>query len=194
MKVNFRYKLTIITFVLVMMVLIAPVSINAEPLVIKDSRKQEVKLGQIPQRVVSLVPSLSEIIEAISVGDHLVGVTYHDTYPAELAMKTIVGGFASPNIEKIAALNPDVILVSDRHTTVIDHFKGGPVQLICLEINSIEESFSVIELMGRLFQRRDQAERLANDIRNNLDLVARKVTRIPENDRKRVLRGDGTTF
>ena len=98
------------------------------------------------------------------------------------------GASLHPISKKIAALNPDVILVSDRHTTVIDHFKGGPVQLICLEINSIEESFSVIELMGRLFQRRDQAERLANDIRNNLDLVARKVTRIPENDRKRVLR------
>ena len=194
MKANFRYKLIIIPFAFMMMVLIAPVSINAEPLVIKDSRNQAVSLGQPPQRVVSLVPSLSEIIEAIGAGGHLVGVTYHDTYPAELASKAIVGGFASPNIDKIADLNPDVILVSERHTAVVDHFKGGPVQLICLEINSIDESFSVIEVLGRLFNRADQSEQLINNIRQELDLVARKVARIPENDRKRVLRVMGPPF
>jgi iron complex transport system substrate-binding protein len=65
-----------------------------------------------PRRIISLAPSLTEILYALGAGDAVVGVTDYATYPPEVEAKPSVGGGINPNLEVIVALKPDLIFVS----------------------------------------------------------------------------------
>src|SRR3990172_7279396 len=71
---------------------------------------REVRIDKVPQRIISLSPTSTEILFALGLGDKVVGVTRYCDYPEEAKEKEIVGGFADPDPEKIMALKPDLIL------------------------------------------------------------------------------------
>ncbi len=153
-----------------------------------DDQGRSILLDAPPRRVVSLVPSLTEIVFALGAGDTLVGVTYHDRWPAEANRLPVVGGFFSPSVAHVAALDPDAVLISSLQADVIDRFEDTDVRLICLEVDSLEDSFETIRQVGAILHRKDAAEALVTRIRSEMDLVAAKVARVPEGERLRVMR------
>jgi ABC-type Fe3+-hydroxamate transport system substrate-binding protein/adenosylcobinamide amidohydrolase len=138
--------------------------------------------------VVSLVPSVTEVLFRIGAGDTVTGVTYHSTYPPETVKKEIVGGFFSPSLDRIEAMNPDVIFISGLHKKVIARFGNGRCQLITLKTDSIADSFQDIRLLGKIFNRKKEASRIIADIKRELQIVSKKVAKIPTSKRKRVIR------
>jgi ABC-type Fe3+-hydroxamate transport system substrate-binding protein/adenosylcobinamide amidohydrolase len=152
-----------------------------------DSGGREITLNNIPQRVVSLVPSVTEILLRIGAADAVVGITHHSLLQPESADKVIVGGFASPDPERLAALNPDVIFYVDLQKEVVSHFRNQAI-LINLSAHSINESFDLIRLLGRIFQRQEKAAAIIEEEERLLALIARKVTAIPAEKRQRVIR------
>ncbi|HJK00853.1 MAG TPA: helical backbone metal receptor, partial [Methanocorpusculum sp.] len=82
------------------------------PIAIVDDYGYTVEISTVPQKIVSLGPSSTEILFALGLGDKVVGVTEYCNYPAEAQTKSIIGGISSINIEKIVALNPDIILAN----------------------------------------------------------------------------------
>lgn len=81
------------------------------PYTVTDSSSVEVTLAAQPERVVSLVPSETEVLFAVGKGDIVVGVDENSNYPEETAAIEKVGDF-NTNIEAVAALNPDLVLAS----------------------------------------------------------------------------------
>ena len=160
----------------------------AYPVRFDDADHRPIVITARPQRVVSLVPSVTEIIFAVGGGDAVSGVTYHDTYPPESARKPNVGGFFAPSVERIQALDPDVIFVSDLHQDVITAFKDRPVRIIRLPIDSFPDLYQTIRLLGQIFQAEDRATALSNDIIRSLAHTARKSNAIPPPEKKRVIR------
>ena len=79
---------------------------------IQDDRGQLVKLGRPPQRVVSLLPSLTETTCAIGACARLIGVDRYSNFPPQVQKLPQVGGGLDPNIEAIVALKPDVVLMA----------------------------------------------------------------------------------
>lgn len=77
-----------------------------------DEIGYEVKIKGVPQRVVSLAPSITEILFAIWAGDKIVGVTDYCNYPVEAKQKESIGGFVNPSIEKIISLKPDLVFAT----------------------------------------------------------------------------------
>jgi iron complex transport system substrate-binding protein len=77
-----------------------------------DDLGRLVAINGTPQRIISLAPSNTEILFALGLGDKVVGVTDWCDYPPEALDKEKVGGYDTPDIEKIAALTPDLILVA----------------------------------------------------------------------------------
>ena len=63
-----------------------------------------------PQRIVSLAPSITEILFALGVGDRLVGVSTYCDYPPEATRIDAVGTFLQPNVERILAKRPDLVI------------------------------------------------------------------------------------
>ena len=161
---------------------------HAGPVTITDDAGRAVHLNAPPQRVVSLVPSVTEMIAAIGADDALVGITYHDTRPAALSRKTIVGGFGAPSIAIIEALQPDVIFYTGLHHPVVEYFQDRPVALIRWDTRSVDHGFETLRQIGRIFNRSQAAELIVNRNRAELDLIRRKVEALSAGKRKRVMR------
>src|SRR5206468_12600363 len=71
-------------------------------------------------RIVSTAPSVTEILFALGAGDQVVGDTAYCNYPEAAKRKPKIGGYATPNIELILALNPDLVFVNDRRPNVAE--------------------------------------------------------------------------
>lgn len=79
---------------------------------VTDEVGRTVRVPQPVNRIVSLAPSLTETVYALGLQDHLVGDTDYCDYPPDAQKKTKVGGGINPSLEVIAALHPDIVLVT----------------------------------------------------------------------------------
>lgn len=106
---------------LAMLFVAAPFAVSAQARVQESAAPQSreftdevgrtVRIPQPVRRIVSLAPSLTETLYALGLQDRLVGDTDYCDYPADAARKHKVGGAINPNMEEVAALKPDVVLV-----------------------------------------------------------------------------------
>jgi ABC-type Fe3+-hydroxamate transport system substrate-binding protein/adenosylcobinamide amidohydrolase len=158
------------------------------PFQFTDDRGQSITIKQSPRRVVSLVPSLTEILFRIGAGDRVVGVTYHSTYPSEAATRPVIGGFFNPDSQRVRSLEPDVIFYSKFQKDIAEKLGEGSWQLINIETDSISDSFAAIRQLGDIFDCRATAEEIIAGNKSQLDLIARKTDRIPSDRRLRVMR------
>jgi iron complex transport system substrate-binding protein len=158
------------------------------PVTFTDSRNKSITIEKRPERVVSLVPSITEIIFKVGAGDTVKAVTYHDSCPGEPGSKQIVGGFFSPSLKAIEAIQPDIIFLSRLQKKVMERFGHGKCKLIDLETDSISDSYTNIILLGKIFNKEKKAAMLVNEIKRQLRIVSEKINRIPDSKRKRVLR------
>ena len=153
-----------------------------------DDGGNTIEITKPPTRVVSLVPSITEILHKIGAGDAIKGVTYHDVYPAANADKQIVGGYFAPSLDVIAAEKPDMVFISDLHQGVKEQFKKANCRIVELETKSIKDSQEKILLLGKIFNKEKQAQTLVQTINIQLQAIAWKVERIPPEKRQRVIR------
>jgi len=80
--------------------------------VVVDDRGEALQISQPARRVVSLTPSVTEMLFAIGAGEQVIGVTDYCNYPAAAKEKQKIGGVINPNIEAIVGLEPDLIVLS----------------------------------------------------------------------------------
>ena len=69
-----------------------------------------------PQRIVSLIPTVTEMIFAMGDGAHLAGVSSFDRFPPEVSRITQVGALLDPNVERILSLKPDLVVLYSTQT------------------------------------------------------------------------------
>jgi iron complex transport system substrate-binding protein len=93
-------------------VLLLPTGARADGLEVTDDRGRTVKLAAAPQRVVSLLPSLSETVCELGQCHRLVGVDRYSNHPALLQRLPQLGGGLDPNIEAVVSVRPDLVLVA----------------------------------------------------------------------------------
>ena len=160
----------------------------SHPVKLTDSGGKIITINKKPERVVSLVPSITEIIFKIGAGDSIKAVTYNDTYPGAANSKKIVGGFFSPSLKAIKAVQPDIIFLSGLHKKVMEKFGHGKCKLINLQTNSISESYKNIILLGKIFNKEKKATAIVDEIKNRFKVIEIKISKIHTSKRKRVLR------
>ncbi len=139
-------------------------------MIILDQLKREIRIDQIPQRIISLVPSQTELIVDLCLEERIVGVTKFCVHPKHLRKKTtIVGGTKKVNYKKIKALNPDIILCNKEENTpeiVRDLEKISTVHVS--DVISIENAIEVILQFGEIFNARDKSAVLVEKFQNDL--------------------------
>jgi adenosylcobinamide amidohydrolase/ABC-type Fe3+-hydroxamate transport system substrate-binding protein len=141
-----------------------------------------------PTKVVCLVPSASEILFEIGAGNTIIGLTYHDATLEGAADKAIVGGFFMPSVERIKALQPDLIILGSFHKQIMEALKKAGIPLFIYETRSIEHSFGNILALGKLFNREAQARQVVKTNRLEIAHIQKKLARAVPNQRKRVIR------
>ena len=85
---------------------------SAQAITVLDDRQQKVQIAQAPQRIVSLLPSLTETVCALKQCHKLVGLDRYSNWPESVKSVSRVGGGLDPNIESIVALRPDLVLAA----------------------------------------------------------------------------------
>lgn len=119
------------------------------PVTITDDFGYTAEISVEPQTIVSLGPSNTEILFSLGLGDRVAGVTEYCNHPAEAQTKSIIGGVSSMNVEKIVALNPDIILANEMNgEDNIAHLRQLGYTVLCLNQDSVDGTFSSIRRVG----------------------------------------------
>lgn len=145
-------------------------------MIITDGIGREVEIKSSPERVISLIPCVTETLFELGASDKIVGITDYCIYPAD-KIKDIqkVGGPKSPNIEFIDAINPDLIFM-DPDENRLDDFdalqKKYPIFIV--KGRNIEDSMVFIQKTGDIFGTKSKADGLVKSIRNCLDELRAK--------------------
>ncbi|HSU22745.1 MAG TPA: helical backbone metal receptor, partial [Variovorax sp.] len=114
---------------------------------VRDERGVTVSLPRPPQRIVSLLPSLTESVCALGACDRLVGVDRYSNSPAPVRALPQVGGGLDPNVEAIVALRPDVVLLSQA-SRVTQRLEALGVKVIALEPRTSADVRRVLDTLG----------------------------------------------
>jgi iron complex transport system substrate-binding protein len=116
---------------------------------ITDDRGVRITLAQAPQRIVSLLPSLTETVCELGQCQRLVGVDRNSNYPASARALPQVGGGLDPNIEAIVALKPDVVLLATSSRAAA-RLQSLGLAVVALEPRSHADVQRVLQQVGHL--------------------------------------------
>jgi iron complex transport system substrate-binding protein len=135
--------------------------------ILYDDLNSPFPVGPPPRRIISLAPNITEILFALGLGEKVVGVTRYCDYPPEAAGKEKVGGMVDPNLEKLEALHPDLIVAfRGNPLTVLTKLRNLHFPVFVLDTGkSFADLFLTIEKIGRLAQEEKQAERLLGNLK-----------------------------
>ena len=152
------------------------------PTTVIDDLGREVRLEKPPAKIISLAPSNTEILFALGLGDRVVGVTEFCNYPPEIedlknqGKLAVIGGFANPDLEKIIALDPDLILATGLHEKeVIPKLEERNLKVFALAPKSLDQLIEDFRKVGQLTGGEEAATRLIDQMRQRIQEVAEKV-------------------
>ncbi|HET8886545.1 MAG TPA: helical backbone metal receptor [Salinimicrobium sp.] len=133
----------------------------------KDQLNRFFELEKVPQRIVSLVPSQTELLVDLGLRDKIVGVTKFCVHPHDLQKeKMVVGGTKTVHFDKIKKLNPDIVLCNKEENTkemVLELEKIAPVHVS--DVKNIDDTFDLIQQYGKIFQVEKNASKLIEKIK-----------------------------
>ena len=169
-----------ITLLLLCMV----ISVSVHALQVTDDRGVTVSFEQSPQRIVSLLPSLTESVCAMEQCQRLIGVDRYSNYPASVRALPQLGGGMDPNIEAIVALKPDVVLVSSA-SRASGRLEALGLKVVALETKSHADVKRVLHKLGGLLAVPDAqgADRLWRIIDSSVSAASQSLSAQAKNTR-----------
>jgi len=133
---------------------------------VTDDAGRRVTLAAPARRVVSLLPSFTEILFAIGAGDRLVGRTTWCDYPPEALAVPSVGDGMPPSVEAVAAQHPDLVVLyrSGPNVAAAEQLERLGIRTVLFDLNLLEQLGPVARRLGKLAGREAQAESLATEM------------------------------
>lgn len=131
-----------------------------------DQMGRRVEIPEFPQRIISLVPSQTELLYDLGLRDRVVGITKFCIHPPTWRKeKTIVGGTKQYRFDQITELNPDLIIGNKEENEQEGIEKlGSQFPMWMSDIANLSEATSMIQSVGELVGKRSEARRLADEI------------------------------
>ncbi|MGA3242146.1 MAG: helical backbone metal receptor [Bryobacteraceae bacterium] len=137
--------------------------------------------ADMPQRIVSLSPDLTEILYGVGAFNRVVGVSNYETYPPEAAKLPSLGQLHNPNLEKLTALRPDLVVINNAQAPFLeDTLKELGLRVLQTSNRSIKEVLASMIAIGHATGNDVEAAKLSAATREALDRVARKTDRLPK--------------
>lgn len=163
---------------------------SAFPVTITDALDEKVTIEKDPEKIVSLIPSNTEILFDLGAGEEVVGVSDFANYPEETADIEKIGGMEF-NVEKIISLKPDLVLAhgSSAHNSEagLQQLRdAGITVLVVNDATSFDGVYDSIEMIGQATGETEQAETTISDMKQQLEDIQAKAEEISEDDEKEV--------
>ncbi len=156
-------------------IIVAGCTQSFQPGTLIDDLGREVKIDKPPQRIVSHVPSITEILFALGLDERVVGVDSYSDYPEAAKLKEKIGGFYNPSVEKIVGLGPDLVFTNGDVESLLTQLGQLGITYIVLRPKDMDGIIKNIELIGRVTDTQDKAGKLIKDMQTRISDVAERV-------------------
>jgi ABC-type Fe3+-hydroxamate transport system substrate-binding protein len=142
--------------------------------VFRDQLNREVILASVPKRIISVVPSQTELLFYLGLNEEIIGITKFCIHPSEKFKSTTkIGGTKQLNLDKIKSLNPDLIIANKEEN------ERGQVEALMdiypvwiSDINNLEGAFDMVERVGALVGKATEAKKLRDDIEHRFNKLS----------------------
>src|SRR5882724_10206760 len=125
-----------------------------------------------PRRIVSTAPSITETLYALGLGDRVVGVTNYCHYPPEVTKKPKIGTYTSPNLEAIAALRPDLVIIQTNPIQLGTKVAAMRLQVLEVKQESLPALLDSIRKIAAAVGVAPRGEELISKMRTGLDAIS----------------------
>jgi len=160
----------------------------AFPVTLTDALKHQVTIPQLPRRIVSLAPNVTEILFAIGAGKRVVADTTYCHYPAAATTLPKIGGYLDPNVEKVAAMTPDLVIGSRGNPLdLLTRIKSLGLPVLTVDETTLDEVLRDIRLIGRAVGAEDAANKLDARLKHRQQAIMTKTHGLSETGKPRVL-------
>jgi iron complex transport system substrate-binding protein len=146
-----------------------------QPVTLTDDMGRTVTFDKVPERLISHVPSITEMLFALGLEEKIVGVDDYSVYPPEAKLITSVGNYWEPSIEKIVSLNPDLVL-TDGHSQNITQLDSLGIKYLVIDPTDINGIYTDLTLLGKSINIEERAEALITQMKSEMDAVTAKTT------------------
>lgn len=153
----------------------------AFPVTITDDVDNEITFDKAPETIVSLIPSNTEILFALGLGEKIVAVSDQDTYPAEVEEIERIGG-QEFNVEAIVALNPDIVFAHAMNAGMGEEGlqqlrDAGITVFVVKNAADFEEAYATINTIGQATGQIEEAKQIVADMKAKVeDIIAKTAT------------------
>src|SRR6185369_7474992 len=127
-----------------------------------------------PHRIVSVAPSITEILFALGGGDQIVGVTNYCNYPEAAKAKPKVGGYTTPSLEAILALRPDRVIMMKNRPDIGQKLRQTGIDVLELQPENLAGIYESIQRISEKVGVPERGRSLTQSIRKELQDVAGK--------------------
>ncbi|MBV1758549.1 MAG: cobalamin-binding protein [Dethiosulfatibacter sp.] len=141
------------------------------PLTVTDSSGRTVTFEKMPEKLVSAVPSNTEIIYALGKGNQLVGVSVYCNYPEEALSVNKIGDYNGPNLELIIDSKPDVFFAAWLSEEVLAQLEGAGIPVMLINPTNLEETYQSIQDIGDIIGSSKEAEELIGSMRGKQENI-----------------------
>lgn len=130
----------------------------------------------IPQRIITIAPNSAEIICALGACDRIVAVTKYCRYPSELRKRPLIGGFIDPDLERIVALRPDLVVLRGRSEAVESLCKQRGIRIYQDDTQTLAEIEQTTMDFGRMLGREKRATEIVKQMRERIRSIRKRVS------------------
>lgn len=178
---------------------IEEVARNTFPMMIRDDLGRGVVISEKPDNIISLTPSVTEILFALGLDNKVIGVTEFCDYPPKVPKLVdngeieVVAGFTTTNTEKVVSLNPSlVVTAAGTSKDTINQLEKMGIPVLGIEGENLSDAISDIELVGRATGTLEKARDITQEMRKEMNRIVEKTSDIPKNERPKVFYEIGT--
>jgi iron complex transport system substrate-binding protein len=144
-----------------------------------DQLERRVMVPDDPERVISLAPSITEIVYALGQENRLKGVTRYSDFPSQAKKLPRIGSYVRLDIERIVALNPDLCIATKdgNPKAVIDRLESLRIPVYVVNPHNLDTILETIQAIGTVLNARDKAAILTNSMRSRIKHVRTQAAR-----------------
>ena len=132
-----------------------------------------------PERIVSLVPAVTEMIYAMGDGARVAAVSNYDRFPADVARLPKVGGLLDPSVERILAIKPDLVIVYATQKELIERLDRAGVPYFNYQHRALSDIMTTIRAIGARIGSSSRADAVASDMERSLAGIRAKTAGLP---------------
>ena len=141
---------------------------------LRDAKSALIK----PKRIVSVAPSITEMLYSLGLGDRVVGVTTHCHYPPEVRQKHKIGDYMNPNFESILAIKTDLVVTLKEHRGLIQKLRSFGLPFVALQHNDLAGIYQSLLDLGEATHTPGRALEQVTRLRSELATIRQQASKL----------------